>query len=477
MPPAFPVIGCLPIDRPVVDYDLPREEFLALLPPNPPSDHQEYGPTTWGRMAYAKSFEKFFYAPGSDFEKLYPESVRFADKALLAHYSFMRGARVVHITATDKNLDSTPGYPKNIYWPTEVDFLEEKGWGPYIDAFASIDSGARPPVLWYLFLKKEILSKAKIQDADIRQIVCADPLYTRIGACLEQMQNAMMKAHTETHSGQCGWTPFYGGFEARMARLQSKPGTFIEFDWTRFDGTIPMPLFLRIKRLRWFLMDPAHRERYRHVHRWYVANLAKRYVLLPSGEVTIQERGNPSGQISTTMDNNMVNYWLQAFEYHYLGGDPHLWKDYDTLIYGDDRLTRHPCLPKDYVARVVQMYKDVFGMWVKPEKVKTSTTLEGLSFCGFTVFKNRPMPSNPAKLLASLLTPCRVVPDIDSFHGKLLSYQILAHHLPVDHPFKDYILRAIESIYPYTSRLLPKSFSEGQLDRLWRGGPNRAPDG
>lgn len=472
------MIGGLALDRPIYDYEEPVDDFLGLLPPDPPLSFDDYGPTIWGEEAYHKSFEKFYYAEGSDFVKLYPESVKFADKALLSHFHYLRGSRVVHMTATEKNLDSTPAYPKSLYWSSEAEYLEENGWGPYLSEFTAIDSGKKPPVLWYLFLKKEILKVEKIEAADIRQIVCADPIYARIGACLEQTQNQRMKNATDFSVGQCGWSPFKGGFESRIHRLMSRPGTFIEFDWTRFDGTIPMSLLMRIKQLRWLLMDAKHRDRYKHIHKWYCKNIAKRYVCMPSGEVTIQTRGNPSGQISTTMDNNLVNYWLQAFEYHFLGCDPSLWSDYDTLVYGDDRLTRHPCIPPNYKERVISMYKDVFGMWVKPEKVIISNTLAGLSFCGFTITSDYlPKPSSPEKLMASLLKPARLVPDIDSFHGKLLSYQILAHYLDDDHPFKDYILRAIDNVYPYTTKTMPKYFSGEQLDRLWRGGPKKVPDG
>lgn len=478
VPPNFPVIANLPIHRQICDLDVPDDPLVRLLPTGAPTAHVEYGPTTWGRRAYAKSFEKFFYAEPSDFFKLYPDSVKFADRALLTHYSFLRDSRVMHLTATEKNLDSTTAVPKSEHWQTERDYLEANGWGPYVREFARIDRGARPRVLWYLFLKKEILKREKIKDADIRQIVCSDPIYARIGAALEQDQNNRMKRSTHFSSGQCGWTPFRGGFEARCRRLASKPGTFIELDWTRFDGTIPMPLLLHIKSLRWRLMNLSHRQRYRHIYSWYCKNIAKRYVCLPSGEITIQRRGNPSGQISTTMDNNMVNYWLQAFEYHYMGCDLTLWCDYDTLVYGDDRLSRHPCIPPDYKERVVAMYKDVFGMWVKPEKVKISPRLEGLSFCGFTIGENYvPVPSAPYKLLAGLVTPCKDVPDLDSFHGKLLCYQILAHYLDDEHPFKHYINRCLAVVFPHTSGQLPKYFTGEQLDRLWRGGPKKSPDG
>nr|ULF48004.1 MAG: RNA-dependent RNA polymerase [Grey squirrel astrovirus] len=431
----------------------------------------DYSPSVWGVEAYKKSFEKFTYAHPSDFEQLYPEACAFADWAWNAHFKFLDGSRVCHITATEKNLQSTPAYPKLLDYVSEEDYLDHNGWKPYIDTFSAIDSGARPRVLWYMFLKKEILSDEKIKNGDIRQIVCADPIYARIGACFEQHQNQLMKLNTSSSSGQCGWSPFHGGFANMCHRLASKRGVFVEFDWTRFDGTIPVALFMRIKKLRFLKLKKEHQLRYQHIYAWYCHNLVRRYVLLPSGEVTVQNRGNPSGQISTTMDNNMVNLWLQAFEfYHFFGPNKDLWKDYDTVVYGDDRLTRYPVIPTDYVTRVVSLYKDVFGMWVKPEKVKVSDTLVGLTFCGFTIGPNfQPHPTNTTKLWAGLVKPTRKMKDIYALHGKLLSLQLLTYWTP-DEEFRDYL----ESCLSATAALvpeLPPRLTGDQMLWLWRGGP------
>nr|WNO11813.1 MAG: RNA-dependent RNA polymerase [Astroviridae sp.] len=473
VPDDHPVVCNLPINRPIYDDKLADDPLLGLLPPCNPD--LQFAPAVWGPQAFTKSFEKFKYAEPSKFWELYPEECKFADHQWRKHYNFLEDTRVIHITATEKNIDSTPGYPKCELHDSERDYLERYGWAPYIREFKRVDAGDKPRVLWYCFLKKEQLKKEKIQDGDIRQIICPDVIYSRIGAALEQHQNNLMKKNTDESSGQCGWTPFFGGFERKMRKLDKNK--IIEFDWTRFDGTIPRALFKHIKDLRWEKMNKEHRERYRHVHNWYVENLLTRHVLMPTGEVTIQRRGNPSGQISTTMDNNMVNYWLQAFEFAYInkGKDIHsLWDSYETIVYGDDRLSSSPCVPDDYVERVVRMYKDVFGMWVKPEKVKVTDTIIGSSFCGFTVGQNyQPVPTNPEKLWASLVTPCQKLPDEFALYGKLLSFKILMHNYG-EHPFKEYIEKCLAALE--RGRSLPKITDE-QLDRLWRGGPKDIPNG
>nr|BAS29607.1 ORF1ab [Bovine astrovirus] len=467
-PQNFPVVCNLPINRPLYEDRGKRDPLLGLLPPC--NEELEFGPATWTPQAITKSFEKFEYAEPSQFWKLYPKECAFADFQWRKHYNFLEGSRVIHMCATEKNVKSTPGYPKCELFQTEEEFMDRHGWAPYLEEFKAIDAGERPAVLWYCFLKKEILKKSKIKDGDIRQIVCADAIYARIGCCLEQHQNKLCKENTESSSGQCGWCPFYGGFRDTMRRIE-KGRYKIEFDWTRFDGTIPRQLLKHIKDLRWEKMCPEHRERYRGIRDWYVANLLTRHVLLPTGEVTVQRRGNPSGQISTTIDNNMVNYWLQAFEFAYInkGADIYaLWDEYDTIVYGDDRLTATPILPPDYVPRVIQMYREVFGMWVKPDKVKVSDTVIGLTFCGFTVGPDYlPYPTQPEKLWASLVDPVSKLPDIDSLCGKLESFRILMHNHP-DHPFKEYIDKCLAALED--QRTMPVITDEF-LEYLWRGGP------
>lgn len=73
VPDDYPLVGSVPIDRPVCDFDVPVDPHLKVLPP-PPSVRQleDYGPTTWNDNAYLKSFEKFFYATPCDFFQRLP---------------------------------------------------------------------------------------------------------------------------------------------------------------------------------------------------------------------------------------------------------------------------------------------------------------------------------------------------------------------------------------------------------------------
>lgn len=487
VPKEFPVYGNIKIDRPIVDYKRPNDPLIGLLP-RPPKYTPRHAPTVWGREAYAKSFEKFFYAqPAASIKNEYPREWKFASYALLREYSFLQDTHVVPITATVKNVDSTPGYPKFKYWKTEEEYLAERGYEDYVRQYQDIVDGDRPDVLWYLFLKKEILKIDKIQESDIRQIVCSDPIYARIGAMFEQDQNNRMKQMTRWKHGQCGWSPFEGGFDEVLTRLEKGTNQFIELDWTRYDGTIPMEVFRHIKEFRFRMLSKAYRtESNRSVYQWYVDQMCYRYVLLPSGEVTIQDRGNPSGQISTTMDNNMINTFLQAFEYAYVHPsktDEQLrldWSNCDALVYGDDRISSWPSVPINYVTDVVEMYKEVFGMWVKPEKIVIRNELNGVSFCGFTAVKidgmYLPVPNDAWKFVTSTLNPVKALPDFDALVGKILSFQVLTHNLSDDDPVKLWFEEAYANLTRHASvsgmEPLPLLTHE-MREFLWRGGPNK----
>jgi len=386
-----------------------------------------------------------------------PELTHFADTAVLTEIAYMNGSRVIPIQCTTKNTRSTPAFPKMLEFETEEDYLQECGMQEYIEAMCDPETTNRKP-LWYCFLKNEILKEQKVDKGDIRVITCSDPVFTRLGAALDSDQNQRMKARTETHHAQVGWSPFRGGLDRRLKRLEKK-SAFVELDWTRFDGTIPRWLFKRVRMIRWFFMNHEDRKKHGKLAKWYTNELVDRITAFPTGEVTHVRKGNPSGQFSTTVDNNIVNEWLTAFEFGYLYRKQHgkvpTVREYranvDMLCYGDDRLLGfNPsfCLYEEQA--VIEMYKNLFGMWVKPENLKVSETLTGLSFCGFTFVKTNgrwygQMTAN--KLLQSLKTPVRQLPDIETLWGKLVSLRILLQHSDPRH--KDYLEKQIQSVEAY----------------------------
>lgn len=427
-------------------------------------------------------FEKFHYATPCNIELSFPDLWEFATLLTLDEYSYMQNAQIISPLRVTKNMDSTPAFPKFLKYPTEADFIESKGWTEYLELWNNDD---RKRVLWWTFLKNETLKKKKIIEDDIRMIMCTDPVFTRFGGAFDQHQNEMMKEHTETHQAQVGWTPFYSGLDLRIKRLETRGDTYVELDWTRFDGTIPTEVFSHIKNMRWFLHSPTCKTLENKIrYDWYVSNLINKVVLLPTGELTVIRRGNPSGQISTTTDNNMVNTFLTAFEIAYqykqkTGRCPTIQEyrdNVDSICYGDDRLLSVNSSWLDYDPTIIpQFYKDVFGMWVKPENIKKQPTPENLSFCGLKLIKNNGswfgIP-NVSKILSTIEFPVRKLPCIEALWGKLVSLRILTQYASSD--VKDYLDMQIARVKEFASAEnielpeVPTNFFES----IWTGGPN-----
>lgn len=414
-----------------------QDPLLNLLSDEVQKISTKYGCPIWTLKAYENMFQKFTYRePCSDIKNTYREPWDFATYCVLMEYSYMQDTKLTPIWYTTKNEDSIPGYPKFLYWQTEREYIQDCGRSEYVSVWQQIsDKTFDLSPVWYSFLKLEPTTFEKIEKEDYRMIMCTDPVYTRIGSVFEQHQNELMKQHTYQRAGQMGWTPFKGGLDMTLRRISEGAEYIMELDWTRFDGTIPQEVLKHIKSIRWFFLDGEYKTTENFIrHQWYVDQLCNKYVVLPTGEVTIIDRGNPSGQISTTSDNIMVNTFLTAFEYAYQafaeGRDPipeHFFRDHKMICYGDDRLSGITGYTPN-VDMIVDMYEKVFGMWVKPEKIKILKSLEGASFCGFTFkqYNKRWVGEvNVEKLLSTLKEPVRQMPDIEALWGKLVSLRIL----------------------------------------------------
>ena len=93
------------------------------------------------------------------------------------------------------------------------------------------------------------------------------------------------------------------------------------------------------------------------------------------------------------------------------------------------------------------MYKDVFGMWVKPDNIKVFPSLEGVSFCGMVWTKRKGQyvgKPNVDKILSTLSDPVTRLPDIQSLWGKLISLRLLCENESEE--VVDYLDKQIESV-------------------------------
>lgn len=281
LPENVTLIGHIPVDKLVSRTKKVQDPLLGLVTP---WKQDVYDSTTWTVRAYNKMFEKFHYHDPVDFIEQYAEFVLLCDNMVLREHDYMANSHITPIMSTEKNVNSTPAYPKFQAYDSEAEYLEDCGWQEYLDVVSDPESINHRP-LWWCFLKNEVLKKEKIEDNDIRMILCTDPVFTRIGAMFEQDQNNRMKQQTETRSAQVGWTPFFGGLDRRVRRLCGDGDRyFVEMDWTRYDGTIPKPLFWRIRQIRFFFLHDSHKtSKMRRLYNWYVKNLLEKIILLPTG--------------------------------------------------------------------------------------------------------------------------------------------------------------------------------------------------
>nr|WEY02619.1 RNA-dependent RNA polymerase [Goose astrovirus] len=478
LPDNVNLLGYIPVDKLIVRDKKVKDPLLGIVEK---WEQDTYASTTWTRDAYGKIFEKFFYKEPQDFVNNFPELTTLADSVTLIEHSYMENSDVIPIMSTEKNVKSTPAFPKFLEWDSEEDYINECGWGEYIEVFNNPETLQKRP-LWWCFLKNEVLKKKKIEQNDIRMILCTDPVFTRIGASFEQDQNSRMKQKTEDHAAQVGWTPFFSGLDRRIRRLYvfGEKTRFVEMDWTRYDGTIPGQLFWRIKKMRFFFLKEKYQRKYKDLYNWYIANLLEKIILLPTGEVCQVKKGNPSGQFSTTVDNNFCNVWLTTFEFGYLyytqkGVFPsaeQIIANVKYICYGDDRLLSYNADFVDYDRdTIIKMYADVFGMWVKEENVKVQMVPEGLSFCGLTIIKQDcgkyvGIP-NVDKILSTLSDPTKRLPNIEALWGKLVSLRLLCHNC--ESTVVDFLEKQIDAVecYAYQENIKLPEVGPNFYNRLW----------
>lgn len=396
----------------------------------------EYVPSVWDSRAYSRIFEKF---SARQVKKDLPSEIhRVALEKLLLEMEPMGGAQVKSYEETTANAKSNPGYPWREQFETEEDVRSEYGFKPVYDL---ANSRSRP--LWYSFLKKEMLKKSKVETNDIRMILCPPWTFKRIQASFDEDQNERMKKHTLVNECQVGWCPVRRGLDIRLRSLASGRDRFVTVDYTRYDGTIPPFVFTMVRKLRADLLDLDDDQR--DLLEWVNWNLLDKVVLLANGRVVKVSKGNPSGQVSTSIDNCLVNtyitaacnamwYWCQT------GKVPttyELNEWHDQLVYGDDRIGAYNstmCEPptSDFV---INFFSDYFGMWVKPENVVISNKLNGLEFCGMVTHYDVKTETwvgiyRTEKIKAAIATPVKPAESMEILKAKLASAKVLCAYDP-----------------------------------------------
>nr|AVM87178.1 ORF1ab [Wenling crossorhombus astrovirus 1] len=398
--------------------------------------NNEFVPSTWDSRAYSKIFEKF---SAKKVTKVLDDDVKnVALIKLLQEMEPMRNKTRRPVEMTTANAKSNPGYPWRECYQTEEDVRNDYGFKPVYDLQKSRE---RP--LWYSFLKKEMLKKSKIDNNDIRMILCPPWTFKRIQASFDENQNEAMKEHTFSQECQVGWCPVKRGLDIRLRGMASTRDIFVTVDYTRYDGTIPLDVFAMVRQLRSEMLDISDEER--DLLEWVNWQLLDKVVLLANGRVVKISKGNPSGQVSTSVDNCLVNTYITAASnaqwYKVQHGHApdletlNLW--HDQLVYGDDRVGAYDttiCSAPE-AEFVIDFFADYFGMWVKSENVKVQRNLQGLEFCGMKFHHDRNSDTwvgiyRQDKIKAAIRNPVKPAPDVEILKAKLASAKILCAYDP-----------------------------------------------
>nr|AVM87492.1 ORF1b [Beihai fish astrovirus 1] len=394
-------------------------------------DTNEYVPSTWDTRAYANIFEKF-KARERKYD-LDPAIEAVAMEKLLKEIAPMRGCKRKAYENTTANAKSNPGYPWKEFYSDEEAVRDDHGYLPVYQMARDRD---RP--LWYSFLKKEMLKKKKVENNDIRMIMCPPWNFKRIQASFDENQNEKMKQYTLVNECQVGWCPVKRGLDTRIRAIAKGRDVYTTVDYTRYDGTIPTDVLLLVRQIRSDLLDVNDADT--ELLDWVNTMLLDKTVLLANGRIVKITGGNPSGQVSTSIDNCLVNTYITAasnaqWYFEQTGTVPTLkqledW--YDQLVYGDDRIGAYSsrvCIPPT-VRFIVDFFADYFGMWVKDENVIMSRTLNGLEFCGMKLHYDGRTDTwvgiyKADKIKAAIVNPVKPAPDPEILKAKLGSAKIL----------------------------------------------------
>nr|AVM87489.1 ORF1b [Wenling perciformes astrovirus 2] len=412
----------------------------------------EYIPTTWDGRAYVKIFEKF---RAKDRKEDVPSDVcDIAIQRLVKEMEPMKNCRRVPYEMTTANAKSNPGYPWRLCYPTEEDVRLDHGYMPVYDMARD---RSRP--LWYSFLKKEMLKRSKVEDNDIRMILCPPWPFKRIQASFDEDQNSKMKEHTLTNECQVGWCPVKRGLDIRLRMLSHNRDTFVTVDYTRYDGTIPVDVLLMVREMRADHMEIDDDER--DLLNWVNWNLLDKVVVLANGKVVKVTGGNPSGQVSTSIDNCLVNTYITAccnvMWYKQCVGEvptvERLLEWHDQLVYGDDRIGAYntSICPVPDPKWVIDFFANYFGMWVKPQNIVISKKLSKMEFCGMKFHLD---PRSDAwvgvykseKIKAAIVNPVKPAESVEVLKAKLGSAKVLCAYDPATVAWIDDKVRAMDMV-------------------------------
>lgn len=307
-------------------------------------------------------------------------------------------SRVLGFDEVEKPEETSPGFPVMLQYSESWKVYRDYPWLVH-EVWEDLSCGLS--YWWYVFLKQEQLRSTKVDNEDIRAIYCQPDPVARCQARFDQDLNRKIKKDGLRSGIAVGMNPFVD--TDALVRHLKEPNYYVERDWKRYDGTIPAAVLYLVRYLRWQNL----RGEYKTQENWNVYstithNLIHKNLVHPTGETYHVRKGNPSGQMSTSIDNCLVNIFVTSYVHYVVYGKPY----FSLCVYGDDTLLGYTNEPK--VEAEAEVAMRTFGMSLPSESVRVSDTPSGLTFCGYVIgYKaGRWIPLyKPDRILANLWRP------------------------------------------------------------------------
>nr|AVM87190.1 ORF1ab [Guangxi changeable lizard astrovirus] len=430
--------------------------------PEPEGPWNNYKPSSWCADAFARTLDKHSFAIPS--RQIDPTAW---SKATQYIWDVLAAAGSYHFEVSpSKPSDTSPGYPfilpRGTWNPTKGNYYSSDqlydDWPTiFPDVEVDVEGGLSP--YYYVFLKKEQLTRQKVEDGDIRAIYVQPDPWSRVQARFDQQCNSLLKAKCLELPLAVGFAPFW--HTDAMVRALESPNYYVEKDYKRFDGTIPATLLLLVRLLRWeFLLPQYKTEQNWKIYQQCSFSLAYKELIHPTGDVYLVSKGNPSGQMSTSVDNCLVNMFVTAYTHFVAYGS----LPYSLMTYGDDVLQGYLVQPDS--ALESQIIEQTFGMCLK-EDFRIQTTPEGLSFCGFELayLRGKWVPAyKPNRILANIWRPVDNHDSDTVFWSKLISATLFLWATP----YRDIPYSILRVVFAGTSFWVPGPDFFEQI--FWEGG-------
>nr|AVM87188.1 ORF1ab [Beihai tree frog astrovirus] len=383
----------------------------------PEGPWNQFAPAEWDERAFSKTLEKhYWHVPSQPIDQAaWQYASNYIQELLQEHGQ----SDVISWEQVDKPDDTSPGYPLFLEYNTSQDVYSEEPWLCH-EVWNDLKDGYTP--YWYVFLKQEQLNKQKIADGDIRAIYVPPDPFSRCQARFDQHLNAKLKENRFLNHIAIGMNPFTE--TDALVRSMGDPISWAERDYKRFDGTIPATVLYEIRYQRWLNLKPHYQtdENWK-VYESITHGLVQKQLLHPNGEVHTVLKGNPSGQMSTSIDNCLVNIFVSQYVSYVCYGKGL----FSLMTYGDDSLVGYDVVPDPELEE--EVFRTTFGMALPAEKVKYQTTPVGLSFCGYYIKRKlgKYVPSyKPDRIIANIWRP--VTPrsnDTETLWAQLISATLL----------------------------------------------------